>query len=685
VFFPFLKKRKEPKEKTSRKNCVFPLACLVSGGFNRAQNKTEDYKESFFFGSFFFSKKKEQKGHGKERYTMKTKRFLSALLAACLTAALVLPATAAGTAASLEEAAQAVTALGIMSGDGGGLNLSAKVTRAEFVTMAIKASPGGDGVGQAASSPYPDVPRGHWASGYVEAAVARGLATAYSDGTFRPDREVTLAEAASMVLALLGYGPGDFSGAYPTGQLAMYHSLKLDQGVTAVGAGSVLTRQDAVFLFYNLLSAKTKAGAPYIQQLGHSLDASGKPDVVSLINGQMEGPIVAQGYWESALGFVPGKVYRNGSTAVLGSIQDYDVVYWNASMGTVWAYAQKATGPIQALTPSGAEPTSVTVAGRTYAIESSAAAYALSDLGGYHLGDNVTLLLGRNGGVAAVTDVSAAAGTRVGVVVEVSKASYPDGKGGSYTAQTVTLLGTDGQTYQYQGRGGYSKGSVVRVVAGQSGEISLRGLGGASLSGQVSRDGTKLDKYAFAPGAEILDVSDNRGAVVYPSRLAGLKLDRGQVRWYALNPQGEIETLILNDVTGDAYQYGVLTGMSEEGEGMYRYCTYSYDLGGVPYTLPNTTTRFRLDGVGLRVLGDPTDPDRLSSLKATKAGQVSGNQLVVGSERYTLSDQVLVYEYRDNRYYLSTLARAEDSQAVTGWYDKAEAQGGRVRVLVVKE
>ena len=617
---------------------------------------------------------------------MKTKRLFSAILAACLTLALILPASAAGTAPSLDDAVQAVTALGILNGDGSGnLNLSARVTRAEFVAMAVKATPGGDGVGQAATSPYSDVPRSHWASGYVEAAVSRGLVTAFSDGTFRPNQEITLAEAASMVLALLGYGPEDFSGAFPTGQLTMYHSLKLSAGVTAAGAASTLTRQDAVYLFYNLLSAKTKDGPPYIQQLGHSLDAAGKPDVVSLVNGQMEGPVVAQGYgWQSSLGFTPAKVYRNGSVAALTNIQDYDVVYWNASMSTVWAYAQKATGPIQAIEPSSASPSSVTVAGRTYAIEASAAALALSDLGQYRLGDNVTLLLGRSGGVAAVADVSASAGERVGVVTAIEKTAYPDGSGGSYTAQTVTLLATDGQTYQYQTRGGYKVGSVVRaIVAGSGGEVTLRGLGNASLSGKVNQEGTKLDKYAFAQGAEILDVSEDRGAVIYPARLAGLNLNSGKVKYYALNPQGEIETLILNDVTGDAYHYGIITRFEEEGQGMSRYCTYQYDVDGVSYTLSGAT-RFLATAGPIRIQGDPASPEKLYALTAAQAGQVSGNQFVTGNQRYTLSDGVVVYEYRDGRYYLSSLARAEGGGTVTAWYDKAESEGGRVRVIVVK-
>lgn len=617
---------------------------------------------------------------------MKIKRTIAAALAVCLTLALALPASAARNTADLDEAVQAVTALGILNGDGSGdLKLSRKVTRAEFVTMAVKATPNGDGVGQAATSPYPDVPRSHWASGYVEAAVSRGMVTAFSDGTFRPDREISLAEAASMVLSLLGYGPGDFSGSYPTGQLAMYNSLKLNRGVTANQAASPLTRQDAVFLFYNLLSAQTREGSPYIQELGHSLDASGKPDLVSLINGQMDGPVIAQSGWQSSLPFSPAKVYRNGSVAAASAVQNYDIVYWNAAMGAVWAYAKKATGPIQAIGPSGAAPSSVTVAGRTYSIETSSAAYALSDLGQYHLGDTVTLLLGRSGGVAAVADVSASAGERVGVVTASERSSYPDGSGGTYSTQTVTLLATDGQTYQYQTQGSYKTGSLVRAtVAAQGGQVTLRGLNSASLSGKVNKDGTRLDKYAFAQEAEILDISEGRGAVLYPSRLAGLSLDHSEIKYYSLNPQGEIETLILNDVTGDAYQYGIITHFEETGEGMNRFCSYQYDVGGVSYTLSGST-RFQAIGGPVRILGDLSSPDRLYPLIQAQAGQIVGSQFVSGSQKYTLSDSVAVYEFRSGQYFLSSLARAEESQgSLTAWYDKAESDGGRVRIIVIK-
>ena len=617
------------------------------------------------------------------------KRMLTALLTCCLALSLAVPALGAQAAVSEDEAAQAVTALGIMTGDASGdLDLSGQVTRAEFVTMAVKASPSGGQIGQAATSPYPDVPRDHWASGYVEAAVSLGLVSGYSDGTFRPDQPMGWAEGVSLVLALLGYGPEDFSGAYPTGQLALAHSLGLDQGVSARSAADVLTRRDAMYLFYNLLSAPDADGTPYIQRLGHTLDASGKVDLLELTSGALEGPLVAQGDWQSALPFSPAAVRRDGAQIPASAVQDYDVLYWNPASGEIWVYTDRTSGTIQALEPSASHPTSVTVAGRAYEIETSSAALALSDLGQYRLGDPVTLLLGRSGGVAAVADVSAAgAAERVGMVISVSEEQYPDGAGGSYTAQTVTMLATDGLTYQYQTRGGYRVGSIVRAGAfGQDGQITLRGLSSQSLSGKVSDDGAELGDYHFAPDASILDVADGQGAVYRPERLAGVALSSGAVRYYSLNSQGEIDQMILENVTGDMYQYGVLTRREEMGEGLNRIYSYEYDIAGTDYALPASTTGFRAATGPIQLTGDPADPERMYSLTSAGEGTISGRQFLTDQRRYTLSDQVLVYERQGSQYFLSTLARAQEGDfTLTAWYDKPEVQGGRIRVIVARE
>lgn len=231
------------------------------------------------------------------------KRIMTGLLACCLSLSLALPGFAAGSIPAQEEVAQVITALGIMAGDAGGdLRLSRTVTRAEFITMAVKASPQGDQVGEASTSPYPDVPYTHWAAGFVEAGVAAGLISGYSDGTFRPASSITLAEGATIALGLLATPPRT-TPRLSSPQMALYHSLSLDKGLTAQAASAPLTRHDAMYLFYNLLSAKNKEGQPYLTTLGYSLNAAGEVDLVALVNGEMNGPLVASGDWHSAIPF----------------------------------------------------------------------------------------------------------------------------------------------------------------------------------------------------------------------------------------------------------------------------------------------------------------------------------------------------------------------------------------------
>lgn len=61
----------------------------------------------------------------------------------------------------------------------------------------------------------------------------------------------------------------------------MYRTLDLDEGIS-LGQNDTMTRQDAMYLFYNLLTAASKTtGAPYLSSvLGHSLTADGKVDTL---------------------------------------------------------------------------------------------------------------------------------------------------------------------------------------------------------------------------------------------------------------------------------------------------------------------------------------------------------------------------------------------------------------------
>ena len=617
------------------------------------------------------------------------RRILTGLLACCLSLSLALPGFAAGAIPSPGEVSQVVTALGVLDGSSGGdLELSRNVTRAEFITMALKASPNGDQVGEASTSPYPDVPYTHWAAGYVEAAVAAGLVTAYSDGTFRPDNPITLAEGATIALGLLGYTAEDYSGAYPTPQLALYRSKGLDRGVSAQRASDSLTRQDAMYLFYNLMTADTREGSVYVSQLGYSLNAAGELDLVGLINGEMEGPLVASGDWRSSIPFsLEGvTVNRNGAASNLGAIQENDVIYWNQSMRTLWVSSEKVMGIIQSLEPSASSPTSVQVLGRTYEIESAQAALALSDLGTYGVGDTVTLLLGRSGGVAAVAGPSAVKNELCGVVTETQRSTYDDGHGGTYTADMVTILATDGSTYQYQWTANYLEaGDPVGVSFDADGSVTLTHLSSSGLNGIVSRDGARVGDRRFADGAEILDVTGSTAVKIFPSRLAGMNLTRDNVTYYSLNGSGEIDRLILNDVTGDLHQYGVLTDVTEQSFGMALMSSYVYDIAGVPGVSTSQTAIWNLEEGPCQVRTDGKAVERIYNLTGVELTAVDGKTAMAGTQAWTISDSVVVYEYRDNTYYLSDLSRVSGGgYDLTGWYDKAQDQGGRIRIIIAE-
>ena len=615
------------------------------------------------------------------------KRIICALLAAVLVLGLAAPAFAAQAQVSLEEAAQVLAALDIMTGDeNGDLHLDQPVTRAEFTKLTVAASSWASSVGPAASiSPYPDVPKTSWAAPYIQVAQEKGMVRGYLDGTFRPDSQIQLVEGVSMVLSLLGYTNEDFSGAWGSGQMAMYQSLELNRGVTA-GKNDPMTRQDALWLFYNLLTAPTKTGQVYLTTLGHSLTASGEIDRVALVNSAMEGPLVAEGDWQASLPFAltTATVYRDGKAAQPADIQTLDVVYYSKPMHTVWAWSGKATGTIQQINTT-SNPTAATVNGQTYAVETASAAYDLSDLGTFRVGDSVTLLLGRSGGVAAVRTPGESSATVCGVVTAIGTASYQDAGGHTYTADTITLTATDGGTYRYRYDNAdktFDPGDLVQVTGG----TQVSKLSSASLTGKVSADGNSIGSCALAADAEILDTyGDTQTLRVYPSRLAGVELSGNMVRWYSTNAQGQIDRLILNDVTGDLHQYGVLTDVTEQSMGMLIMSSYVYDIAGVPGVYTSQTAIWNLEKGPCQVRTAGKTVERIYNLTGVALTAVDGRTAMAGTRTWTISDSVAVYEYRDENYYRSDLGRVTGGgYDLTGWYDKDQTQGGCIRVIIAE-
>lgn len=78
---------------------------------------------------------------------------------------------------------------------------SAHITRAELATIAARFDDLKSG-----TTGYSDI-AGHWAESYIAGAAANGWVTGYPDGTFKPDANITRAEAMTLINRVLGRLP----------------------------------------------------------------------------------------------------------------------------------------------------------------------------------------------------------------------------------------------------------------------------------------------------------------------------------------------------------------------------------------------------------------------------------------------------------------------------------------------
>lgn len=120
--------------------------------------------------------------------------------------------------------AKAVTALcrlGLFD-DGSQFRPEDIITRAEFVDLLVRLRP--EAQGQAVFS---DVPAWHWAAQQIGAAVQLGWINGYPDGTFKPDKGLSRAEACTIINRMTGR-TGDTAQATKIIGLGLYSDVTID-------------------------------------------------------------------------------------------------------------------------------------------------------------------------------------------------------------------------------------------------------------------------------------------------------------------------------------------------------------------------------------------------------------------------------------------------------------------------
>lgn len=599
------------------------------------------------------------------------------------------------TVSALDSASMLLASMGVIGADSSGnYNLSKTLTRAEFAKMLVMSSSYKDLVSSASySSPFKDVSAKNWAAAYIRIAASKGLLSGYSNGTFRPNQPVTLEQGVNSVLKLLGYSQSDFKGAFPYAQMNIFSNSGLSENITG-GIGTLMTKSDAANLIYNALGTTVKDGTKkYAETLGYSLNESGEVDYAGVVSANMNGPYtVRSGNWANELGMSASglTIYKNGSVATASDVKNYDILYYSKNKQTIWVYDDKVTGVYESASPSQNAVTSVIVSGTEYQLESTAAFTALSSGGTLKIGSAVTLLLGKNGGVADAIS-STVLNQEVSVyVTETGSKTFQNSGGKSNTSKYIKGVKSNGSEIEYAvDQDWIAVGDMIKISFEEDGEMSISSQSGGGISGVVNAGLNTIGSASISGNAAILDTNLGNYAKVSLSRLNGVMISSEDVL-YSEASNGQITALVLKDVTGDTMKYGVVTSAKSNDSSTTLSGSYAYLINGVSTTLSTQGSTLSVQAGPAKFYGESGKISLIRNLDSV-GGSVKGfnsSRIVVDDDigTYPVSANVSVYTNTAGSYQSSTLSAAQSAyqsnKMVSFYYDKLPSKGGQIRVIV---
>ncbi len=458
------------------------------------------------------------------------------------------------------------------------------------------------------------------------------------------------------------------------------------------GTNKTLTVPSSATAYYD--SSKTTFGALASKAAAGDVvsvarDSKGEIRYVSIDSGSLDGPYTAKGssIYEAYNISSQATILKEGMKISAADILINDITYYSSALNTVWVYSDKKTGIYEDAYPNTEFPTSIILSGTTYEIESSAAYSKLASGGSYGLGSTVTLLLGRNGKIADVISPSSSEPV-YGYVLSAGKQNFENNSGSTYTSYYVEVVTPDGSAYEYNTKVDYSSmiSNIVRVTFKDSYASLTKASSQTSLNGVFSLSNMKLGTSKVASDVKIIDVksdSDGRTAAyikTYPARLNGIKIMANQILYAGKNSSNEINELILKNVTGDTYDYGIIVKNSLEEGGTYilNGAISKLDRG---YTVKSgTPVKLDMENGSLYKF-EPLNQitDRISYMSEGYFTTASG-------EKYYLSDKVSVYKYTTQEYMLIPLSDVINNNKYTlsAYYDKTPEKGGRIRIIIAR-
>lgn len=433
-------------------------------------------------------------------------------------------------------------------------------------------------------------------------------------------------------------------------------------------------------------------------------------------------------------GTVDYKIVKNGVEVTTSALKQYDVAAFDPSNKTLYVTDFRLTGVYVSASPNTSMPTKIKLSLIDKELEVLDS--AVDDLKNLKLNSAVTLLFSPDGKVAGAVSSSTLRSNTVGYVT-----SYGDG---TVKVKLLNAPHTNDEKLDLSEVSGKFSGKpenyadcLVTVTGTRSGKentISLSRLSGKTPSGPLDLKNRTLGGVPLADNVAIFDRIASSG--IQPTSLAAVAVDSvpaSKIAYQRTNAAGEVDLLVLNDVTGDLYTYGICKNgwtqpvseaTSKTEDGTPGTPSDNPSGGGSSLDKPNNRTTMVLnashptkESPALTVVGGTTYKDNqfiglaasvneldntprhaasvaLKSVEKVSPANFNLNTglFFSGSVELPIADDVQCYNAQTKTWFGENDTNSSPmdnlnaclaySSSLTVYYDRDPGQGGKVRIVV---
>lgn len=375
-------------------------------------------------------------------------------------------------------------------------------------------------------------------------------------------------------------------------------------------------------------------------------------------------------------GYTGYSIIKNGAPATSSDLKPYDVATYDASARILYVSDFRLTGYYEKSWPNMTSPSKITLMGCDLPVLPS----AISSLSNYKVGQFITLLLTADLQVAGAVTSGVTGSTAIGVV-------QPGITTSSAAVKLLNGLVVKGNPAVTDNAASQLAGELVSVSSAGAGWITLNVLGNSGISSNLDLVKKTLGSAALSPAVKVFERVGSGSAVQISLKdIAQAVISNTKVIYAGKDSAGYVDMLVLNDVTGDRYSYGLLDW--ESGNNSVSVINKENQSGTEPvYIAGNTYANASFGGIaftpdgssaaGFVVLTAVTNVERSAFYTRD-----SVTYLTVNGVEFPVASNVECFNSLSRTWFETLYDARAFSTTLTVYYDRAASEGGKIRMVV---